>query len=640
MLAFERVLRVRARRPNGSLSVGSSTLITQRLALTAAHVIVDPATGVQYDDIEVAMHGSTDFHSASTVWVARGGLDAALVEVIDQEWSCSLANPVRLGRATGRAAGLPIEAIGFPRVLRGEDRTRDTEHLSGTLNPGTGLVGQRYDISVTSAVPDRGSEPEDPSPWAGLSGAGLTSGQLLIGIVIQDTLGFGEDRLTAIPIYALTADPAFRRLLSEAGQPLLVESVELAPLLVRLARAPRLSPATLLRADLETVPFRERVELARLLTWSTSSEPVDARVVTGPGGLGKTRLARELVRRMADSGWVAGFLQPDRSGDEMDLAALASAATPMLLVVDYAETRTPQLARLLTAVWDASDIAPVRLLLLARTAGDWWTQLRLEYPDPLATATVTSLTALYTGTGDRAAAWQGALEAFADRLPDLDPGTDWRSLTGALQTPVDLVSDKYGSPLNLQVAALAALLQAGPHPITEPGDRSREDVLLDHERRYWRRTASERHLDYQPVTLELAVAAATLLGASSEQEATATLARVPLLQDQALDARLAVARWIADLYPTAHDQYWGALQPDPLAEHHIATVLRNSDRELLDKLLADATYDQRVQGLDVPRSRKFAERGRARCTPEGSREFEEGVGRGCSRCGCTCEDRS
>ena len=300
---------------------------------------------------------------------------------------------------------------------------------------------------------------------------------------------------------------------------------------------------------------------------------------------------------MAGSGWVAGFLQPDRSGDKMDLAALGSTATPVLLVVDYAETRTPQLARLLTVAWDASDIAPVRLLLLARTAGDWWTQLRLEYPDPLATATVTSLTALDTSTEDRAAAWQAALKAFAARLPDLDSSADWRNLAGTVAAPSDLISDKYGSPLNLQVTALTALLQAGPHPIAEPDDRSREDVLLDHERRYWRRSASERHLDYQPSTLELAVAAATLLGASTEEEAAATLARVPLLQDLALDARLAVARWIADLYPTTHDQYWGALQPDPLAEHQIDAVLGNSDPELLDRLFAGATYDQKVQGL-------------------------------------------
>jgi len=352
-----------------------------------------------------------------------------------------------------------------------------------------------------------------------------------------------------------------------------------------------------LRAEAAVVPFSGRQKiLLDLLNWCVAPSSIAVRLLTGTGGAGKTRLARELARTMADSGWVAGFLLPDRSGEEMDLSALSSTGTPVLLVVDYAETRGPQLARLLSAVWDASDIAPVRLLLLARNAGDWWTQLRLDYPDPLATATVTPLTALDTSTEDRAAAWQAALKALAARLPDLDPGTDWQNLAETVTAPPDLISDKYGSPLNLQVAALTALLQAGPHPIAEPGDRSREDVLLDHERRYWRRSASERHLNYQPDTLELAVAAATLLGASTEQEATTILARVPGLQDQALDTRLAVARWIADLYPTAHDQYWGALQPDELGERLIVdTIASHSD--LINQLADGASDSQAIHAL-------------------------------------------
>ena len=218
MLAFERVLRIRACRPDGKLSVGSATLISQRLVLTAAHVVVDRVTRANFSDVEVAFHGVSDFYSSTTVWTARSGLDAALIKITDPRWTPSLTYPVRLGRATGLATGLPIESIGFPRVLRGPDQTRDTEQLNGTLNPGTVLDGERYDISLASAVPDRGSEPEDPSPWAGLSGAGLTSGQLLIGVVTQDTEGFGPDRLTAIPVYALIADPVFRRLLSDAGR--------------------------------------------------------------------------------------------------------------------------------------------------------------------------------------------------------------------------------------------------------------------------------------------------------------------------------------------------------------------------------------------------------------------------------------
>src|SRR5262249_58292630 len=134
MVAFERVIRVRASRPDGKLSVGSGTLLMQRFVLTAAHVIAERSTGTQYSDVKVAPYGGSDFYSGTTVWIGRGNLDAALIEIDDPEWIPTLTSPVRLGRATGRAAGLPIDSIGFPRVLRGPDRTPDTEQLTGMLH--------------------------------------------------------------------------------------------------------------------------------------------------------------------------------------------------------------------------------------------------------------------------------------------------------------------------------------------------------------------------------------------------------------------------------------------------------------------------------------------------------------------------
>src|ERR1700737_1997690 len=115
-------------------------------------------------------------------------------------------------------------------------------------------------MNLTSAKPDRGDDPDDPSPWAGLSGAGLVSGQLLIGVIIRETDGFGDDYLTAIPIYALMVDKEFRRILTSADFPLVAESVELAHLIqfVRSGAAsqrPYRSPAALLRPEEEIVQF-------------------------------------------------------------------------------------------------------------------------------------------------------------------------------------------------------------------------------------------------------------------------------------------------------------------------------------------------------------------------------------------------
>src|SRR5450756_630598 len=264
MLAFERIVRIEALKPNGKHSVGTGTLIAERLVLTAAHVIADRNNGTRYDTIRVVAHGRPDLFAGDSIWIGDGEMDVAFINIVDPRWTWPISNQnylVRLGRITGRTAGVDFEAIGFPRILRGLDKTRDTEHLNGTLNPGTGIVSGRYGINVTSPAPNRPTDPDEPSPWAGLSGAALVcvkqQHQLLIGVLIRDEDDkFGGDRLTALPVHLLTTNALSRRHLAAAGYSFLVESVELAPMLVPEPHRSRESPATLLRADRGVVRFR------------------------------------------------------------------------------------------------------------------------------------------------------------------------------------------------------------------------------------------------------------------------------------------------------------------------------------------------------------------------------------------------
>ncbi len=154
------------------------------------------------------------------------------------------------------------------------------------------------------------------------------------------------------------------------------------------------------------------------------------------------------------------------------------------------------------------------------------------------------------------------------------------------------------------MTALATLLGGG---IDGGGP---EDVILDHEARYWRRTAGEHGLHLHEQTLQCAVAAAALCGAADQNEAMALLAFVPGLRDQSEDARIRAARWLHDLYPPPADlpdpaerragerPYWGTLQPDLLAEHLVGRIARLRP-DFIIRLLDGATGTPLAERTDT-----------------------------------------
>ena len=135
-----------------------------------------------------------------------------------------------------------------------------------------------------------------------------------------------------------------------------------------------------------SIPLLGRDEqLASLHAWlDKPSMPVAVRVITGSGGVGKTRLALELCWQARDRDWEAGFV----AGGEVKrlLSSQAYSAwrrdKPTLLVIDYAASRAKKLFEWLTTLTpragsDASgeEQPRLRVLLLERWAdptSGWW----------------------------------------------------------------------------------------------------------------------------------------------------------------------------------------------------------------------------------------------------------------------------
>ncbi len=120
------------------------------------------------------------------------------------------------------------------------------------------------------------------------------------------------------------------------------------------------------------IPFVGRtVELTRLWAFLRDDAPFRWWMITGPGGMGKTRLARQLCQQAATAGWTVGFL---RKGQVP--APGWAPSRPTLIIADYASENGPKVRELAgTFLHHTDQNAPViRLLLVDRQESDAFRQ--------------------------------------------------------------------------------------------------------------------------------------------------------------------------------------------------------------------------------------------------------------------------
>lgn len=342
-----------------------------------------------------------------------------------------------------------------------------------------------------------------------------------------------------------------------------------------------LADSQLLRAEEALVPFdpARQPDLDKLNAWlDDANYPQAVRLICGAGGLGKTRLALELCQQRLAKGWQAGLLDNDL--DAKSLAGvwqtLHNLNQPLLIVIDYAETRQPILLGLVKAILQAPAEQPVRILLLARNGGEWWDNLPGKDKDceaflgGYATSGPYHLPALHNEIRDRRQAYQLALQAFAEALnvsaPDVAP---------------DLTGEHFGRPLYLQMAALLAL--HGERPTTAQGLTK---ALLNHERRYWGRSLAGTDLPEPERDAEQLLALITLAGGFSTPKAVQEYWHKASGNSLSTPVFNQLFHSLEPLYPGK--QGLQAVRPDLLGEALVAQALfRPTASDLLDAVLTN-----------------------------------------------------
>jgi tetratricopeptide (TPR) repeat protein/nucleoside phosphorylase len=330
------------------------------------------------------------------------------------------------------------------------------------------------------------------------------------------------------------------------------------------------NPGTLLRAENEVVPFdplgRER-EVDALKEWCEDGMPISARLFTGPGGAGKTRLLFDWCKRMRDKDWEAGLLP--LKVDEAFFESLGDAREDALLAVDYAESRS-DLAEIVKKIVDARHPErKVRIALLAREEGDWFTKLvqedaRIESLFPSGAAM--RLREVPMDGTERARIFLRAFRAFKEELK------------GKLEKDVpesvpELSDERFGRMLYLHMAALASVLGL-------PADaETLVETILNHERHCWAHafeTAAGKTLHDRGDFMERAsrsVAAFTLWGGCERPEEAEEINR------RAEGPAVAgFTEFLSGLYPHfdsegRQDKFVHVLEPDLLGEALVAEVL-------------------------------------------------------------------
>jgi hypothetical protein len=354
-----------------------------------------------------------------------------------------------------------------------------------------------------------------------------------------------------------------------------------------VVRAPaandEIPPVSLLNPQYQLIEFtgRERL-LDDLAAWrgqqATHGASVGLWFVAGSGGSGKTRLAIQACQEAEQLGWSTGLVPA--SADKDNIRSLAEWPGRLLLVVDDADTRPRFVARLVEEFAARAPRPTALILLLVRDCATheelvakFNEERDAELADLLRRAPVSRLDA-EDATVDRIELFRRASAAFAARFGSGTPA-DADGPGGGRPVP-SLRAPHFARPLYVLIAAYLQSQSASMDVDALSETSLLRALLVEHEALHWRRVDHWRDLELEREDRWNAVAVAALLTAEGEEEALAVARLIPHFADESELRLIAVARWLAELYPgpAADGQLRIApIEPDSLGEVLVADVL-------------------------------------------------------------------